>query len=100
MRYEWDSNKYESNLKKHHIAFELAQLVFDDPLALSFLDVDHSEMEDRWITVGQVGYGHLIVVVIHTFRGSKKEEVIRIISARKATPLERKQYMNFKEGAK
>ena len=97
MRFEWDPKKDESNHKKHRIAFEMAQLVFSDPLALSVPDAGHSEGEERWSTVGQAG-GHLIVVVVHTYRDTEEEEVVRLISARKATPKERKQYMNLPGG--
>ncbi|MEO7959855.1 MAG: BrnT family toxin [Fibrobacteria bacterium] len=97
MRFGWDPKKDESNLKKHGIAFEMAQLVFADPLALSVPDEGHSEGEERWVTVGQAG-SHLIVLVVHTYRDTEEEEVIRLISARKATPKERKQYMNLSGG--
>lgn len=94
MRFEWDPKKEESNRKKHGISFEMAQLVFGDPLALSVPDTEHSEGEERWITVGQAA-SHLLVVVIHTHRDTEQDEVIRLISARKATPKERKQYTNL-----
>jgi uncharacterized DUF497 family protein len=97
MRFEWDPKKDVGNLKKHGIAFEMAQLVFGDPLALSIPDVEHSEGEERWVTLGQIG-SQLVVVVVHTFRDIEEEEVIRIISARKATAKERKQYMNLPGG--
>lgn len=97
MRFEWDPKKDESNRKKHGIAFEMAQMVFSDPLALSVPDQGHSEGEERWITVGHVG-SRFIVVVVHTYRDSEEDEVIRLISARKATPKERKQYMNLPGG--
>lgn len=97
MRFEWDPKKDETNRMKHGIAFETAQLVFGDPLALSVPDSRHSEGEERWITVGQAG-SLLVVIVVHTYRDTEKEEVIRFISARKATPKERKQYMNLPGG--
>jgi uncharacterized protein len=97
MRFEWDPRKAELNLKKHGISFEIAQLVFDDPLALSIPDHGHSDKEERWITMGIAGTDKLIVVVIHTYRDTPEEEVQRIISARKTTPKERKQYTNLPE---
>lgn len=99
MRFEWDPRKDEANRKKHGISFEMAQQVFGDPLALSVPDEEHSEGEERWITVGQAGRLSLVVVV-HTYRDTEEEEVIRMISARKATPKERKQYMNLPGGPK
>jgi uncharacterized DUF497 family protein len=97
MRFEWDLKKDEGNRKKHGISFEMAQLVFGDPLALSVPDEVHSDKEERWITIGQAGR-HLLIVVVHTYRDTEEDEVIRLISARKATPKERKQYMNLPGG--
>lgn len=89
MRFEWDDLKNRRNLKKHGISFETARLVFDDPHARSAQDrvVDG---EERWQTMGMIE--GLIVVVAHTYREEGETEVIRIISARKATPVERKTY--------
>ncbi len=94
MRFEWDSRKEETNRNKHGISFEVAQLVFSDPLALSVPDEKHSDGEERWITLGQAG-SRFLVVVVHAYRDTDAEEVVRIISARKATPKERKQYMDL-----
>lgn len=88
MLFIWDPPKAEKNLKKHGISFELAQTVFEDPLHLSVLDWK-KHREERWITVGQSGDGQLLVV-IHTYRVVKGLEMIRIISARKATRREKK----------
>jgi len=85
--YEWDSGKAKENLRKHRVSFEEAATVFLDPLALTFPDPDHSEEEDREITIG-VTARHRVVFVSHRQRGDR----IRIISARKATRKERKQY--------
>lgn len=71
-------------------------MVFGDPLALSVPDVAHSDDEERWITIGHAG--SLLLVVVHTYRGAGEKEEIRLISARKATPKERKQYMNMPGG--
>jgi uncharacterized DUF497 family protein len=83
---EWDEAKNRSNVTKHRIHFETAVLVFEDPHAVSHLDrvVDG---EERWQTIGMVG-GLIILLVVHTM----DDEVIRIISARKATPRERRIY--------
>ena len=87
MTYEWDSRKAKENLRKHRVSFEEAATVFLDPLALTFLDPDHSDEEDREITIG-VTTKPRVVFVSHCQRGDR----IRIISARKATRKERKQY--------
>lgn len=90
MRFVWDAEKSRRNLKKHKISFETAVLVFDDPFAISVVDriVDD---EERWQTVGSVG-GMTVLLVAHTYRTEGGEEMIRIISARKATPRERAIY--------
>ncbi len=90
MRVEWGNNKNISNRKKHGVSFELAQEVFDDPLALSKLDRVESG-EERWHTLGMVD-GILLLLVTHTVRDDEGEEIIRIISARKATAYERRHY--------
>jgi hypothetical protein len=90
MRFEWDEIKNRHNLKKHKISFESAKLVFDDPQALSDLEREVAG-EDRWKTVGVIG-GSVVVVVAYTYREEGDNEVIRIISARKASPSERRAY--------
>ena len=89
MRYVWDESKSQSNLSKHKVSFEVASLVFEDPYALSI--PDDCDSEDRWLTIGLVK-GVLILLVVHTSEDENHEEVIRIISARKATSSERKEY--------
>jgi len=89
MRFDWDEVKNRRNLEKHKISFETASLVFDDPNARSIQDRVVNG-EERWQTVGMVS--GLIVLVAHTYRGKGDEELIRIISARKATPAERRAY--------
>jgi len=87
----WDGRKSRSNLRKHGISFELAQQVFEDPHQVSQQD-RHVEGEERWQTIGRVD-GVVIVLVAHTveevFYENVHEEIIRIISARKATARER-----------
>jgi uncharacterized DUF497 family protein len=90
MRFEWDENKNRQNLHKHDVRFETAVLVFDDPLAISQRDYSVEE-EDRWITVGAIGPGSILLVV-HTFYEEHLEQVVRIISARAAESHERKVY--------
>lgn len=87
--FEWDQNKSLLNKKKHGISFTEAQTVFSDPDALIISDPDHSNDEERFILLGISTKLHLLVVC-HCYR--KKDSVIRIISARKATASESKQY--------
>jgi len=90
--FEWDDAKALENLKKHGISFSEASTVFADPLARTISDPLHSAEEGRFVILGQSGLQHNLVVV-HTYRG----EIIRIISARPATPGERKDYERGKE---
>ena len=94
MRYQfdWDSTKEASNIRKHQIDFRRAATVFRDPNQLSLFDNEHSQEEDRWITLG-IDRGGVLRVVIHTYSQVNEEIVeIRIISARKATVTESNQY--------
>ena len=93
IKFEWDENKNSINKKKHHISFEEARTVFYDEDALLIDDPDHSETEERFIILGNSIAANLLVVC-HCYRES--ETVIRIISARKATKNESKQYYDFK----
>jgi hypothetical protein len=90
MRFVWDEPKNRSNRKKHRISFEIAQFVFSDPFALSVVE-RVVQGEERWQTLGLIA-GAVVVLVAHTVEEEDGEEVIRIISARKATPRERKIY--------
>ena len=91
MRFEWDEHKSKRNRAKHGVSFETACLVFDDPRALSFQD-RHENGEERWQTVGRIA-GAVILLVAHTYRPSDTDdEIVRIVSARKATPNERRTY--------
>lgn len=94
MRYdfEWDIRKAKSNIRKHNISFERAATIFRDPNLLSIPDEEHSESEERWLTMGLDETG-ILLVISHTFKHlSAKVCKIRIISARKATAAEEKQY--------
>jgi hypothetical protein len=90
MRFVWDERKSRSNRAQHKVSFETARLVFDDPFALSIQD-RVVEDEQRWQTLGLVG-GVVVLLVAHTYEEEDGEEVIRIVSARKATPRERMIY--------
>jgi uncharacterized protein len=91
MRFEWDEQKNALNLKRHKIRFETAILIFDGPCAVTLRDISHDDTEERFMTLGHLGTG-VIAFVVHTSFEVQGEEVIRIISARKATPQERKIY--------
>ena len=84
--YEWDPAKARQNLRKHGVDFADAVTVLEDEAALTIRD-PFSEQEQRWITLGMDALGRLLVVV-YTWRGDR----IRLISARPATPRERRQY--------
>ncbi len=91
MKFEWDQDKNRANRVKHGVSFETASLVFDDPYHLS-VQARHEGPEERWQTLGLAG-GVVVLLVAHTYRESDRgEEVIRIISARKATAHERRRY--------
>lgn len=87
LKFDWDSAKAATNLRKHGVSFEEAATVFGDPLALTFPDPDHSRREARFVTIGQ-SLRECVLVVAHTDR----KRVIRIISARRATKRERAIY--------
>ena len=90
--FEWDPIKARNNRDKHAVTFEEAATVFRDSKALSIFDPDHSESEDRWITLGISEKGRSLIV-IHSFQEESKDAVtIRIISSRKATKQEIKTY--------
>ena len=90
LRFEWDPRKNAANRSKHGISFETACRVFEDPLVLSIPD-RVEDGEQRWQSIGRVG-GLVLLLVAHTVTKAENEEVIRIISARKATRHEREQY--------
>jgi len=87
--FEWDHAKAESNLKKHGVSFEEARSVFYDDLAVQFFDESLGE-ETRFILLGRSNLSRVLVVV-HCERG-ENDEILRIISARKATRTERNFY--------
>ncbi len=87
MYFEWDPAKAKRNRRRHRVSFEQAATVFGDPLAVTYQDPDHSDSEQRFITVGMSSAGWILLVA-HT----ERNENIRIISARKATDHERKHY--------
>lgn len=92
MQFLWDPEKEKANKKKHGIAFPEACYVFADKYMLTLYDKEHSDAEDRWITVGETP-DNRILLVVHTYRKMRGKEAIRIISARKATKHESIQYL-------
>ncbi|GAB1483432.1 BrnT family toxin [Treponema sp.] len=89
MIFEWDEKKDKANQEKHHLAFKDAKYVFADPFSIS--REDFTEKEERRHIIGAIG-GILMVLVVYTMRSEEDEEIIRIISARKATAAERRRY--------
>jgi uncharacterized DUF497 family protein len=87
MKFDWDPNKAARNLQRHGVAFEEAATVFDDVLGWTFFDPDHSQDEDRFLTIGTSNLGRLLIVA-HT----EEDDAIRIISAREVTRHERRDY--------
>jgi len=91
IRFEWDDKKAEDNWRDHKIRFEKAVEVFKDPHYFSEPDDRFEYDEERWRTIG-MAKDLLLLIVAHTFRDKDDTEVIRIISARRAEPHERKEY--------
>jgi uncharacterized DUF497 family protein len=90
VRIEWDRAKNEINQARHGIDFETAQLVFDDPCCVTFVE-RVTDGEERWHAIGSIE-NIIVLVVVHTWREDASDEVVRIISARPATRRERKLY--------
>lgn len=90
--FEWDERKAQQNEQKHGISFEEAQTAFYDDNARLSHDPDHSQDEDRYILLGMSAVLRMLVVC-HVYR--QNDEVIRIISARRATKREQQQYQRF-----
>jgi uncharacterized DUF497 family protein len=87
VNFEWDPGKARENRRKHRVSFPEAASVFGDPLAITYPDPDHSLAEQRFITIGWSSAGRVLIVA-----HADRDENIRIISARKTTPSERKHY--------
>ena len=89
LRFEWDEAKSLENQRKHRVSFEEARTVFYDEDAIEFFDDDHSSHEDRFLLLG-LSSRLRVLMICHCLR--EEGDMIRIISARKATPNERKLY--------
>ena len=93
--FTWDEQKNEINIRKHGVSFSEAATVFYDPTAIVFDDPEHSQEEDRFLIIG-FSQNERLCIVSHCYRG--EDEIIRIISARKATAKERKVYHQWNGG--
>ena len=89
IQFKWDENKNRKNKREHGVSFEEAQTVFLDENAIRFFDPDHSEEEDHFIMLG-ISFKLRVLVVCHCYR--ENDEVIRLISARKADKDEIRDY--------
>lgn len=87
LKFEWNPKKAKKNIEKHGVSFDEAATVFSDPLSMTYDDPDHSYGENRYIIIGLSAQGESLFVS-HT----ETEDIIRIISARRLTRKERKQY--------
>lgn len=87
LEFEWDPRKAEINLRKHRVSFREAATVFADELSATFPDPDHSEAEERLLTIGMSDIGRLLIVAY-----TERENHLRLISARELTTTERGQY--------
>jgi uncharacterized protein len=91
-QFEWGEDKAETNFRKHGVRFELACTVFHDPRLITVADLDHSETEERWFSVGCASNGVILVVVYLWSDADPNATKIRLISTRKATQAERRHY--------
>lgn len=93
MFFVWNEKKNQINLQKHGVNFEVAKLIFDDPHLISVLDERFKYREERWHSIGSAA-GIVLIFVAHTLEENENgEEIIRIISARKANKSERQRYL-------
>ena len=87
LTFEWDEVKAKANIKKHKVSLEEGKTIFNDPFLFTFPDNKHSENEERFINIGLSANGRVLILT-HT----ERQDIIRIISCRKATTHERKFY--------
>ena len=91
-QFEWDKRKARANLRKHGVAFGLARTVFGDPRILTVADLEHSESQDRWFSIGLASNGSLLSIAYLWDESGPETTTIRVISARKATHSEIRYY--------
>jgi uncharacterized DUF497 family protein len=93
LRFDWSDRKAATNLEKHGVSFEEAVTVFGDPLALDIDDPDHSDEECRFLIIGNSENRQLLVVSYTHAGADPNVDVIRIITARRVEPRERRRYV-------
>ena len=91
-QFEWDEAKANANVRKHGVAFELARTIFNDQRLLTVADLEHSETEERWFSIGCASSGAMLSVVYVWSDADPATTKIRLISARKATQTEIRYY--------
>ena len=91
-QFEWDENKARANLVRHGISFEIARTLFHDPNLLTIADFEHGESEERWFSIGTASNNAMLVVVYTWIEINPSLTKIRIISARRATTTEIREY--------
>jgi len=91
-QFEWDDEKAAANLRKHGVSFEQASTVFNDPRLLTVADLEHSETEERWFSIGWAGNGAMLSVAYLWSEADPATTKIRLISARESTRTEIRQY--------
>ena len=91
-QFEWDEIKAASNLRKHSVSFDLASTVFNDPRLLTVADLEHSEFEERWFSIGWASNGAMLSIAYLWSESDPATTKIRLISAREATQTEIRHY--------
>ncbi len=91
-QFQWDESKAADNIRKHGVTFEQASTVFHDARLLTVADLEHSQQEERWFSVGVAGNGVVLSIVYLWSTAESEATIIRLISARKATQTELHQY--------
>lgn len=91
LRFQWDLRKARRNFAKHGVSFEEAQTIFFDPFFVTDADLEHSEEEERLLSIGRSDAGR-VLAVIHTEEREADYVLLRIISSRRATRIERQAY--------
>jgi uncharacterized protein len=87
-QFEWDEGKAAANIRKHGVSFELASTVFKDPRLLTAADLEHSQIEERWFSIGCASNGTMLSIVYLWRELDAETTKVRLISAREATPAE------------
>ena len=91
-QFEWDESKAAANARKHGVSFELASTAFSDPRLLTVADLEHSEIEERWFSIGSASNSAILSIVYLWSESDPATTKIRLISAREATQAEIRQY--------